>query len=105
MPMQYVPLPLHNNHGNIGDLVIATQARGLGGETVVYGLELPSTAEGVFTINSLNGELTVGPNGPDRLVIVDNTPVLIVAEVFAYYNSSGASEENRVSVELHVGLN
>lgn len=79
-----------------GDLVIATMARGLGGETVVYGVDLPSNAQGVFEMNPQTGRLTVGPNGPSRLVITDKTPVVILAEVFAYYNSSGPAQANRV---------
>ena len=76
--------------------MIATRARGLGGEIVVYGVDLPSNEQGVFEIDSQTGRLTVGPNGPSRLVIVDNTPLTIVAEVFAYYNSSGSAQESRV---------
>ncbi len=78
--------------------MIATRARGLGGETIVYGVDLPSSDQGVFEINSVTGQLTVGPNGPERLTIVDKTPVTILAEVFAYYNSSGSAETNRVSL-------
>ncbi len=76
--------------------MIATRARGLGGETVVYGVDLSSNDQGVFVMNSQTGQLTVGTNGPERLAIVDKTPVMILAEVFAYYNSSGSAEANRV---------
>lgn len=78
--------------------MITTRARGLGGETIVYGVDLPSNSLGVFEMNSVTGQLTVGPNGMERLRIVDNTPVTFLAEVFAYYNSSGAAEPNRVSL-------
>ncbi len=62
----------------------------------MYGVDLPSNALGVFEMNSVTGQLTVGPSGTERLTIVDNTPVTFLAEVFAYYNSSGATEANRV---------
>ena len=46
------------------------QALGLPQETVVYGLqEDEEEEEGVFEIGSSSGEITVGPNGTDNLVI------------------------------------
>ena len=79
-----------------GDEVLSTRARGLADETIIYGLDLPTNDQGALVVDSLTGLLTVGPNGPGRLVIRDNTPVIIQAEVYAFYNSSGSALANRV---------
>lgn len=76
--------------------MLSTRARGLGNETVIYGLDLSSNDQGALVVDSLTGLLSVGPNGPDRLVIRDNTPVVIQADVYAFYNSSGSALANRV---------
>ena len=46
------------------------RAQGLPQETVLYGLEEEGDEEGAFEIDASSGEIRVGPNGPDLLVIV-----------------------------------
>jgi len=52
-----------------GSEVGTVRAQGLPEETVVYGVELAEEWEGVFSIDSESGRITVGPDGPDSLVI------------------------------------
>ena len=61
----------------VGTEVGLVRAQSLPQETVVYGLEEEREEwEGAFVIDSISGEIIVGPNGSDILVIVrgpDNT--------------------------------
>lgn len=52
-----------------GTLVLTVRAQGSAAETILYGIELPSAAAGVFVADLNSGDITVGPNGTDRLVI------------------------------------
>ena len=45
------------------------RAQGLPQETVVYGLDEEAGLEGVFEIDSDSGEIVIGPNGSNSLVI------------------------------------
>ena len=49
--------------------MLAVRAQGSAAETILYGIELPSTDAGVFVADMSSGDITVGPNGTDRLVI------------------------------------
>lgn len=48
------------------------RAQGLPQETVVYGLVLDEEWEGTFEVDASSGEITVGLNGSDTLVIVSS---------------------------------
>ena len=52
-----------------GTLVLGVQAQGSLAETIVYGIDLLPSDEGVFVIDSATGDITVGPNGTSRLTI------------------------------------
>ena len=55
----------------IGTEVGLVRAQGLPQETVLYGLEEEREEwEGAFEIDTISGEITVGPNGSNILVIV-----------------------------------
>ena len=79
----------------IGTTVLNVRARGTGGRVIVYGIDLPSGIEGVFTIDPAVGNITVGPNGTSRLVIRDHNPTIFMFDAFAYYLTSGQNG-NRV---------
>ena len=76
--------------------MLNVRARGTGDRAIRYGIDLPSGTEGVFSIDPLTGNLTVGANGTARLVIRDHNPTVFVFDAFAYYLQSGPSG-NRVS--------
>ena len=86
------------------------RAQGLPQKTVLYGLE--EEWEGEFEIGNNSGEITVGPNGPDLLIIVcvetlttlqhslskliqDGESLSVSFNVYAYYESTGPNG-NRV---------
>lgn len=71
--------------------MLNVRARASGGQTIVYGLDVPSGAEGVFTINSMTGNITVGPNGTSALIIRDHNPTIFTFDAYAYYLQSGPS--------------
>lgn len=71
------------------------RARATGSQTIVYGLEVAVGDEGVFVIDSMTGNITVGPNATSRLIIHDHNPTVFVFDAFAYYLESGPT--NRVS--------
>ena len=79
-----------------GTEVVTVRARGPLTETVMYGIVLPAGSEGIFEIDPLLGNMTVGPNGTSRLVIRNRMPTVISLDIFAYYASSGPAG-NRVS--------
>lgn len=56
----------------------------------MYGLDLPEDIEGLFDIDSLTGNITVGLNGSLRLV-VRGRPTEFSFDAFAYFLSSGLS--------------
>jgi hypothetical protein len=80
----------------LGTTVLNVRARGTGDRAIVYGIDLPSGAEGVFSVDPMTGNITVGANGTARLVIRDHNPTVFVFDAFAYYFQSGPSG-NRVS--------
>lgn len=49
--------------------MLTVTAQGSPAETIVYGIDLRPDDVGVFTIDPERGDITVGPNGTDRLVI------------------------------------
>ncbi len=55
----------------------------------MYALDLLAETEGLFEINSTSGVVTVGSDGPTRLVIRNQMPTSFQFDVFAYYLSSG----------------
>ena len=56
---------------DVGTEVGLVRAQGLPHETVLYGLEVQRDEwEGAFEIDTSSGEITVGPNGSEILVIV-----------------------------------
>ena len=83
------------------------RAQGLPQETVLYGLEEEEEEEEAFEIDLSSGRITVGPAGPDLLVIVcflslsrtrrmtinahaqEGAPLSVTFTVFAYYESAG----------------
>ena len=71
------------------------RAQGTAGRTIEYGLDLPLGDEGVFTIDPVTGNLTVGPNGTDRLVIRDHNPTTFVFDAYAFYSQAGPRERVR----------
>ncbi|CAI7993589.1 Cadherin-99C [Geodia barretti] len=72
-----------------GTEVGLVRAQGLPQETVLYGVEdLGDEWEGAFEIGSSSGEIAVGPNGVNILVI-SGAPLSIRFGVFAYYESAG----------------
>ena len=81
--------------------MLSVRARGIGDRTIVYGIDLPSGTEGVFSIDPGTGNITVGVNGTSRLVIRDHNPTVFVFDVFAYYLQSGPSG-NRVRIQSFV---
>ena len=74
-----------------GTSVLNVRARASGGQTIVYGLDIPSGGEGVFAINSTTGNITVGLNGTSALVIQDHNPTMFTFDAYAYYLQSGPS--------------
>ena len=80
----------------LGTTVLNVRARGTGDRAIGYGIDLPSGTEGVFSIDPVTGNLTVGANGTARLVIRDHNPTVFVFDAFAYYLQSGPNG-NRVS--------
>ena len=75
--------------------MLNVRARGTGDREIVYGIDLPSGNEGVFSIDPMSGSITVGENGTSRLVIRDHNPTVLVFDAFAYYLLSGPNG-NRV---------
>ena len=75
----------------LGTTVLNVRARGTGGRAIVYGLDLPSGYEGIFNIDPVMGNITVGPNGTSRLIIRDHNPTVFMFDVFAYYLQAGPS--------------
>ena len=71
------------------------RARGLPSDIVLYGIDEPSGSEGIFDINPVTGNITVGVNGSSRLVVRNGVPTVFMFDVFAYFMSSGPSG-NRV---------
>jgi hypothetical protein len=71
--------------------VALVRARGPLTETVLYGIDLPQGIDGVFEIDSMTGNITVGANGSSRLVIRNRMPTVFMFDVFAYFSSSGLS--------------
>ena len=65
------------------------RARGPAGQTILYGLDLPLGTERIFEIDPVMGNITVGPNGPSRLVIRDHNPTVFTFDAYAYYLLSG----------------
>lgn len=74
-----------------GTEVLAVRARGPLTETVLYGIDLPQGIDGLFQIDSMSGNITVGVNGSSRLVVRDGMPTVFSFDVFAYFSSSGLS--------------
>jgi hypothetical protein len=90
------------NEGAVeGTEVGLVRAQGLPHETVLYGLEVQRDEwEGAFEIDTSSGEITVGPNGSEILVI-DGVPLSITFQVFAYYEGSYGNRSNlSVTVEV-----
>ena len=75
--------------------MLTVRARGTGDRAIAYGIDLPSGSEGVFSIDTVTGNITVGANGTSRLVIRDHNPIVFMFDTFAYYLQSGPSG-NRV---------
>lgn len=73
----------------LGTEVLVVNADGPPLETVVYGIDLPLDIEGVFEIDSETGNITVGRNGPNRLVISNQQPTQFNFQIFAYFFSAG----------------
>ncbi len=69
--------------------VVVVRARGPLSETILYGLDIPPGSEGVFEIDSVTGNVTVGTNGSSRLVVRNGEPTVFAFDVFAYFSSSG----------------
>ena len=65
-------------------------------ETVLYGIDAPPGSEGVFDIDPITGNITVGANGSSRLVVRNGVPTSFAFDAFAYFLSSGPTG-NRVS--------
>ena len=82
-----------------GTEVVVVRARGLLTETILYGIDAPIGDEGVFEINAMTGNLTVGVNGSTRVVTRNGVPTTFSFDVFAYYQSSGLSG-SRVNILL-----
>jgi hypothetical protein len=79
------------------------RAQGLPQETVLYGVEdLGDEWEGAFEIGSSSGEIAVGPNGANILVI-NGALLSIRFGVFAYYESAGLNG-NRVRILYTISL-
>lgn len=74
-----------------GTEVLAVRARGPLTETVLYGIDLPQRIDEVFEIDSMTGNITVGINGSNQLVIRNRMPTVFSFDVFAYFSSSGLS--------------
>ena len=49
--------------------MLLLRAQGSLGESIRYGLELSPTDQGVFVVDTISGEITVGVNGTNRLVV------------------------------------
>ncbi len=49
--------------------MLTVYAQGTPAESIVYGIDLRPIDAGVFTIDSVSGDIKVGPNGTSRLVI------------------------------------
>lgn len=60
-------------------------------ETILYGIDLPRGSEGLFEIDSMSGNVTVGTNGSSRIVVRNGLPTVFMFDVFAYYMSTGLS--------------
>ena len=71
--------------------MLNVRARGTGDRTILYGIDLPSGTEGIFSIDPATGNITVGANGTSRLVIRDHNPTVFMFDAFAYYLQSGPS--------------
>ena len=71
--------------------MIVVRARGPLSETVLYGIDQPPGNEGVFEIDSVTGNITVGANGTSRLVVRNGEPTVFSFDVFAYFQSTGLS--------------
>ena len=54
---------------------------------------MPTGTEGVFVIDSMTGNITVGPNGTSRLVIRDHNPTIFTFDAFAFYLESGPTAD------------
>lgn len=74
-----------------GTEVVVVRAQGSFMETVVYGIDLLAVDEGVFEIDPLNGNITVGVNGSSRIVVRGGIPTIFTFDIFAYFQSSGLS--------------
>ena len=74
-----------------GTEVVSVRARGPLSETVLYGIDLPQRIEGVFEIDAATGNITVGGNGSNQLVIRNGMPTVFSFDVFAYFSSTGLS--------------
>lgn len=74
-----------------GTSVLNVRARATAGQTIVYGLDILSEDEGVFAVDSVTGNITVGPNGTSALVIQDHNPTIFTFDAYAYYLQSGPS--------------
>ena len=90
------------SHSPTGTLVLNVQARASAGQSIVYGLELPSGAEGVFQVDPQFGNITVGPDGPSMLVIRNHIQTTFVFQAFAYYNLSGLSGDRVRFISLYL---
>lgn len=71
--------------------MVVVRARGSLTETVLYGIDPPVGDEGVFEIDPITGNITVGVNGSTRVVIRSGMPTSFSFDAFAYYQSSGLS--------------
>ena len=71
--------------------MVVVRAQGSFMETVVYGIDLLMEDEGVFEIDSLSGNITVGVNGSNKIVVRGGIPTVFTFDVFAYFQSSGLS--------------
>lgn len=69
--------------------MLSVRARASAGQAIVYGLDVPIGSEGVFSINPMTGNITVGPNGTAALVIRDHNPTIFTIDAYAYYLQSG----------------
>ena len=67
--------------------MLSVRAQGSAAETILYGIELPSTAAVVFVVDLNSGDITVGPNGTDRLVI-QVSPLIAAIIIFTELNYS-----------------
>ena len=81
--------------------MLTVRARGTGDRAIAYDIDLPSGTEGVFSIDPVTGNITVGANGTSRLVIRDHNPTVFMFDAYAYYLQSGPSGNRVRSLTSH----